>query len=45
MSQLETPIDDDDLASTREEALSDTSPEQYRLLTTIRLVVDPVSPA
>jgi GNAT superfamily N-acetyltransferase len=32
MSQFETPIHYDDLPSTREEALSDTSPEQYRLL-------------
>jgi len=32
MSQFETPIEYDNLPSTREEALSDTSPEQYRLL-------------
>jgi len=32
MGQFETPIRYDDLSSTREEALSDTSPEQYRLL-------------
>ena len=32
MSQFEPPIAYDDLPSTREEALSDTSPEQYRLL-------------
>jgi hypothetical protein len=32
ISQFETPIGYDDLPSTREEALSDTSPEQYRLL-------------
>jgi GNAT superfamily N-acetyltransferase len=32
MSQFETPIGYDDLPSTKEEALSDTSAEQYRLL-------------
>jgi GNAT superfamily N-acetyltransferase len=32
ISQFETPIRYDNLSSTREEALADTSPEQYRLL-------------
>jgi len=32
MSQFETPIAYDDIPSNRTEALSDTSPEQYRLL-------------
>jgi hypothetical protein len=32
MSQFETPIGYDDLPSTREETMSDTSPEHYRLL-------------